>query len=514
MSSGLEKLPDELLEMIVQDMDDSYTEDNDRSRDFRALCLSSKGLRNIAIPYLYKVVRIHDSDGVSRLLARILCNDPSLAEHCRGLIVKPCKEIQPPPTAIELALFIKQIEPLRGGAVFDQLSTALKTGCQTAELLVLLTLNTHIRSLWIAVHDYDNSTDGVEKTLCQLCPDVSSCLRAIPPHWTFPRLGSATAFGRPSMGSGEGSPCAALSPLFSLPSLKSLEASGFGTVESTQQWMVSPKTSAVENIRLDLGALNTFDAVEILSFCNALRKCDIRWAAFDSPDEEDDDDELLDCELDAEALLTALVPHADTLERLVLTNIQDAGCIFEGKSPFVSLRPFHKLTKLKIDEYLLVSHGAWDRDSLRGRLPPKLVKLVIHSNSGFDCLGGLLEACSEYHGHLLNDLKIMFYPEDEWLHDEFGELYEKNQSADDRSWFIGFNSYEHQNRLAFKCWAQPMSPLLSELAALVADNGLSHLTYMQLTPADADGTVLETASFAALAICEDEKEAKDDTEGS
>ena len=302
--------------------------------------------------------------------------------------------------------------------------------------------------------------------------------------------------------------------MFSLPDLKSLRSYGFGTIESTHhRWISSPKASAIENIRLDLGALNTFDVGEVLGACKALRKCDIRWSAFDSPD-GDDDNELLDCELDTETLLTALLPHAGTLERLVLTNIRDDGRVFE--TPFSnSLQRFQKLRKLKIDENLLVPDGAaWDHNSLRDKLPPNFTKLVIHSNSDFGYLGGILEACSEYHGHLLNDLRITFYHEDEWMIEKYSELYETNQSAGDRSWFIGVDSYENWKRLAFKCWAQPMWPLLSELATLVADNGLSHLTCMQLTPTqDSDGEVLGT-SVAALTIHENEEAAGDDAKGS
>ncbi|KAK4549394.1 hypothetical protein LTR36_006391 [Oleoguttula mirabilis] len=269
-----------------------------------------------------------------------------------------------------------------------------------------------------------------------------------------------------------------ISSVLAAPQLKKLFCNGFGSVAHAYPWVCAPGTSNVRSLTLNYGNFTTPEVVEILGSCKALRKIKICWTAFKSPPGRQHQ-ALPKFDVDTKALLVALSAHSQTLERIVLTNLRQEGSTFKHQPPFNSLQQFCMLRTLRIDEALLISGGSgWQASSLNRNLPPALKTLVIHSSLEIESLGDIIMACSQYGGTKLTELQITFAPSEE-LEDDYPDMYRVEGGEDDKTWFLGMMAYGGCDRAAFRCWEQPMAPLLAAMAESIGENGIQHLLDMQ-----------------------------------
>ncbi|KAK5124948.1 hypothetical protein LTR85_001138 [Meristemomyces frigidus] len=454
MSSALENLPAELLDIILESLSD-FISDDEYDAHLKLYCrLSriSKTLWHAATPYLYREVRFRQRHPRTSKFARTLCERPDLAYHVHELDAKPSRsKRESSPVPHETALFQRQLKPLTGHFTYALLIAALKTGCYTAELIVSLTLCTQLRKLTLATHDYNHGKGSdPQSSLCRRCPDVLSCLLAIHgsgfPKWSLDKLTHANLFGRQSL---------------------------------QYPWICAPGTSNVRTLVLRSDNFKAPEVLELIGSCKALRNLEVIWGAGDlsaaQPLEVSSG-----FNIGSQALLAALNRHSETLERLVLVSLHSGGAISECHSALGSLRHFQNLHKLKIDESLLIgAYPTWHAGSLRDQLPQRLEKLVIHSAGDLERLGDIVAACSQYEAFDLGDLRITFDITAE-LEDEYPDLFDEAVFVvDDKTWSLGKDFYDGVTRAVFQCWEQPMPPMLAALADSIAENGVQHLLDIQ-----------------------------------
>lgn len=493
MSSHLEKLPPELLDSIFDNFGGPRNVALSAGEDWlsrggpgwycpresvcHALCLSSKKLCEVATPHLYRIVMFSDSEPKIRQLARTLCERPEYVKHVHALcasssMAKPYDQ----PTPEELALFVRQIEPLRTQAWCPMLVSALWSGCYTAELLVLLTLCTDLRRLDLETHDGLCLTREPDR-VCNACQDLPSRLLDIYtsgcPRWSLSKLTCATLSGKHNAEGQPGSPHTSLSPFFCSPKLEHLTCDIFTSVASAYTWACPPSSSNIQSLSLSRGNLETGDIVQILDSCKALRNCQIQWGAYKEGGYLRD----YRCDVDTQALLAALGRHSPTLECLDLTNNDHQWLDLECQSPLVTLQHFRKLRVLRIDECFFFRDGEWTPDTLRDKLPPALIKLSIHlTYTNLNELGGVLMAVNACDGIDLDDLRITIDVSvtDGDAQFEYLEHHDEVTSMDAPAWSLhwSWNDDILHPRFVFRCCMRPMRALLSELAkAATGDSG-------------------------------------------
>lgn len=519
MSSHLDKLVVDILDIMLEIPDDGNPDKmmtdemySDHMKMCYALCLSSWTLYNATIRHLYREVRLSSKEPKLRQLARTLCECPGLASHIHILGASASrKKAATAPSPEELALFQRQLEPnfksfrpetfrprtreaSRGLTVcfgkekvaYHLLLESLRSGCYTAELILLFTLCTNVRTIDIGVADHrhyacssDCHKDATDVELCDACPMLLGYLVSIYaswcPKWSLGNLRhvylrQGTCWCPPPYNG-----VAGISSLLAAPQLKELVCRGFGSTPGTSPWVCATGASNVRRLVLETTNILTPDLVRILDSCKALQTCDIRVSGLN-----DDDDGI-----DNQALFVALSRHSQTLERLVLENRAQDGDAFASNIAFPSLQHFHKLHHLEIDEVLFIDFSdfdMWRPDSLQGKLPPALTKFVIHSVSVISTLGDILATCSEYDSSELSDLQITF-PLDDAVRQDHPELANchDDELTDSDNYFMGVVSYsehEEQDRFVFRIKRQPMLPLRPLLVRLVKEFAGKPLSYI------------------------------------
>ncbi|KAK5124947.1 hypothetical protein LTR85_001137 [Meristemomyces frigidus] len=486
MASRLERLPAELLDLVLNSYESAPHGDYRNNLSiYHALCLTCKTLREAATPYLYKDIRpdrfrdcgLKDVKGHYRKLANTLCARPSLADHVQIFEASASRsETRQPPSRSEYAAFKRQLKPLIDSG-HDQLALALGRGCFTAEVLVLLSLCSQVRTLTLPLYDHDSTSDVDKPPVCLYCPDLLSCLSAVDqskrPVIAFKKLTHASVSGRfrPHVPHMAMSPAVA-SCFLAAPLLTELRCSGLGSFTNAYPWICAPATSKVQSLVMSRSNLATTDVVQILHSIEALRECEICWTPLWSS-AEGGTEVKIEHTVDTQALFDALDGHSATLERLVLEEFTGA---FEDRPAFTSLRHFHKLRKLTLDEELLIGNGDWASESLRDKLPHQLTDLQIHTCFTLENLGDVLDACGSHVGSDLAVLEIVF-PYYEELHEEHPDLFDVNSTSGDRPWFL---KAVEGTQAVFVCEGQPMGSVLAALADSIEVNGIDHLLHMQI----------------------------------
>ncbi|KAK4549401.1 hypothetical protein LTR36_006398 [Oleoguttula mirabilis] len=511
--SALVRLPTELLDLVLAEIGE-VADDGDRNgyhiklQTFHALTLTSKSLQTAATPWLYSEFRSEGHEHRIQPYLRTMCRNHALAGHVRSVSMAEYITRNPqPPDAAEMALFTRQVATLQSSPTWRQLGKAVGYGCYTAELVLILTLTTQVRYLRIATDDTRRLRSSRYATReCNKCPIMRTCLEIIfgsaHTNTSYRRLEHMVLFDTRNHLCDADVTHKIVSHLLSLPSLKILKCSGLGFTRDPTSYLsdAAPRSSNIEVLSLGIGNLKSVDVVQILGWAETLRDCEIHWSALyyeirlptdiaglDDVDVDEDEaggmhtDMYFRCDFDVAtaALLTALTRHANSLERLIIVDLQQHGLAFRGQHPFHSLQQLHRLRELQINDQLLIRGGTWQNVSLATMLPPRLRKLVIYSIAlELSDLGKILAACGDYRAPDLEDLRITFATDDA-DREEYFVLFDGSSSSGTRAWFLGSDTYEDGARAVFSCWERPMWPLLAALGADVRRSGLQRLFDLQ-----------------------------------
>lgn len=424
----LDTIATELLSTILTFIDDpegtcgTYEGVNwsDRFRNLHAVTATSKQLRLVTLPVLYRRFRpfLQSGNASLALFTRSLCENPDLMKHVQQLDIAAFEEehfqvSSPQDTHILKANLLR----LRFLDHYDDIEASLEKNCSTALNLLLLSLFTKLIVVNIG---FGTDTDPPQEPLglriglwknaeCPCCRRFAEHLHDI---LTSPKLCHQYKNLR---GISIGPRCASNTKLFAavmrLPSMTCIGFDALGDGSKSVDWREMDVSSTIEHLYIEDSYLLAENVAEIVHRCKKLKSVYIQWTAdFLGVDEWEEAPAI-----NASIIAGALQVHKDYLRELRLTDMTGES-IFSSPSG-CKLSWLTALSSLKVDDVFLLEGDTWATVDLA--LPPNLHTLEIYVDlSSESSFGEIWGAVGRTRHPELIDLTLSLWVESEQVAQE------------------------------------------------------------------------------------------------
>ena len=479
MSSAFEKLPTELLDLIMvqfgditNDMEPGY----ERLRPLKAVSESSTTLRLAAEPHLYRVfsnaVSYNDEQkdeqqkdeqggAMTRQFLRTLCEKPRRALHIQYLRIIPTNRVAPLPDAKYSNALKSTLIEVRYGQTHDKFKVfeALHQGCHNAEAILIVALAKKVRQLYLRLSNPAPRYSFIpEKQGCGHCPNMGDFLYSL---LVSPRVGEVfpcltdVDIDTQSRNDAVGTVSYKLAEqLLRIPKLSELR------IENPQPWnddgITLMRELGVSSLTIDEYSEPGRSLYSMSEACKALKKLRVEWV--DSTD------------VDFASLRAVLQKHMKSLQDLHLEAIMAvpsaAVCHLDGLG---------SLKRLTIDATLLAC-GMVDDSQPIPRLPCSLTHLTVLGS----CLANLSFMLPKVAPQLQTGLaEFVITLFDPWAADGSAVLdlikYEDTsggqcmaQFKDNADWIIAFGPRPDEN-MTFQCRNSERKTIQQTVNDLIAE---------------------------------------------
>ncbi|EME78908.1 uncharacterized protein MYCFIDRAFT_178991 [Pseudocercospora fijiensis CIRAD86] len=428
VTSHLERLPVELFDHILSHI--AWANDDgeklkwwDRVWTLSKVSRTSKRLRQATEPALYADFPIPLPKKALKKLLWTVTTRPSLGRHIRSLLMEFDEECaRKSPTPEQMASFGPALDVFKTSSWYWSLLQALAKGCHNAQLMLLLSLATEMQTL---TYTYCHERISWYES-CQRCPssglfleDILSATRlSVLPENAFGNLRTVTlqAGHWASEISSE-----ALCLFSNLPSLSELTCCGLAVRYQGANITQQKQLSNLQSLVLQRTSIANASLVTLMGCCRSLKRLDVDTADFSISDNT----QLQIVDFGSPELARALERHINTLEYCALTNGVSAARVQrlikpEMVSQISILKSCLVLRDLTVDDDHILGvcenesdtsadrMRLWEAIDLNSILPPTLSKLLVHSQSHFSLLKGILIGMSKYNGNDLRCLEVTF----------------------------------------------------------------------------------------------------------
>ncbi|SMQ53891.1 unnamed protein product [Zymoseptoria tritici ST99CH_3D7] len=392
---------------------------------YQSLAQTCKRMLFVAQPLLYQSLalnslRIDEWDDRSmdhypdtHLLARTMCESPHLRTLVRKINIPKCAALETgryfEDTPIEDG-FRQVLRPILSGYgdFFDLLMYGLDQRCGAADAVVVMLLSPNLEKVtlnWSGTRQcYHNARLGSD---CQMAI-VGEALRILSttqvPGQIAPRplltLKHMSVDGwqenRHSRHLADHVSPDILTNIMQLPGLRSVEARYLEPKNFYPDIMqtLEPGSSDVRSLKLSNMSLAAPWLKNIVRSCRGLK-------TFSYEAQKDD------CTIDLDAVRDALVGQENTLRTLCITNFTGGQQKWTTRSSLGSLTSFVYLTRLEVEESVLVGqHGDMRAWSVVDMLPPTIKTLVLHTSRAASRLTAIVTNLAPLQSNALDRLII------------------------------------------------------------------------------------------------------------